>query len=119
MSTFTELTGPGRQHGYIVSTVASGSTKSDFADLKGFFHMGLLVPAINNGAITFEASHLSDGTYRPVELKNGNAFTIAAGTGNMALRFGANRFVEPYRFVKVVCATTQTAEREFIWVLKS
>ena len=119
MSTFIELTGPGRQHGYVVSTVASGDTESDVADLKGFFHMGLLVPTIDAGAITFEASHLSDGTFRPVKLKNGTDFTITSGTGNMALRFGANRFVEPYRFVKVVCATVQTDDREFTWVLKA
>lgn len=115
---YEPLAGKGRSHGYNTCATVSGATESSVVDLHGFVNYGLMIPTIDTGDLTFKASNIEAGTYYTVTDKGGStAFTVAAGTGGMAIESDDLKALAGYRYIKVVSAS-QTAERTFIWTVK-
>ena len=82
------------------AVIAIDGTTSEAVDLENFAIMGLLIPTLNSGNLTFTVSDIFGGTYQTLaSAAAAAAIAVVAGTGNFAL--GAN---EPYRFGSIqVC----------------
>ena len=119
VSGLTELAGNGRQNGYIDTVIASGAKESGVADLEGFAVLGLIIPTITSAAITFKVSKIRGGTYVTVKSQDAStAFTITASTGGCAIESNDLDALKGYRYIKVVSANAQAAERTFTWIVK-
>lgn len=95
------------------------ATHSEMVDLEGEAIAGLIIPTIDTGNITFEVTH--DKDVAPVALKtlDGNDVAITAGGGGFAVSASELDHLAGFRFVRIVTAGTQTADRKFQWVLKT
>ena len=87
-------------------------------DLRGYGLLGLIVPAIDNAAITFYVSDTQAGTYVQVQNATPAAVTIAASVGGIAIDSTVLDALKGYRWVKVHTEADQTADRTFLWILK-
>jgi len=118
VSTNMELTGFRRAtHRDTVTILAQGTT-TEAVDLRGYGLLGLILPTLTAGNLTFEASDIEAGTYVAVCDELGAAVTIVAGTGDMAIDATALAPLAGYRWVKIVSAAAQGADRAIIWILK-
>lgn len=97
------------------ATVANGQTASGEVDLSGCELVGLFVPSTFDGTqITLTATPAGGGTHVVVQDGDGSssAFTITTAASryvpldNLAIAAGI-------RFVKLVCATSQTGDTVF------
>lgn len=88
------------------------------ADLGGAELVGLIIPTIDNGNVTFEVSDASGGTFVALKGADGNAEAIVAATGALAVSADDLAILAPYRYVKIGTAAAQTADRTFKWIVK-
>jgi len=102
----------------IEAVIASGGTESAEVDLENFSIMGLLIPTLDSGNLTFKVSDKPGGTFQTLTTAVPAAIAVVAGTGNFALGADDLTDLAPYRFVKIVSAATQTAARTLKWILK-
>lgn len=95
------------------------ATHSEMVDLGSEVIAGLIIPTIDTGNITFEVIHDKDVT--PVTLKriDGTDVAITAGVGGFAVSASGLDHLAAFRFVRIVTAGTQTADRRFQWVIKT
>ena len=105
----------------IISTIVASvsATESDVVDLGNRGILGLILPTIVSGNITFNVAANPSDT--PVEVKgaDGSAISITAGEGAFAVSSDDLAELAAYRWIQIVTAGTQTSESlEFIWVLK-
>jgi hypothetical protein len=110
--------GQGRQMGTVTAVISAGTLTSAEVDLEGFVVMGLFIPTIDSANLTFTVSPTTGGTFQTVKDKDGNAFTITAGTGNFAVSSDDMVDISGYRYVKIVSSATQTAEETFTFAVK-
>ena len=99
----------------LTATVANGQTASEEVDLGGCELLGIFVPSTFDGTqITLTAAPARGGTHLTVQDGDGSssAFTVTTAAGryvpldNPAIAAGL-------RFVKLVCATSQTGDTVF------
>lgn len=103
----------------IEATIANGQTTSPTIDLNGFTFVGLIIPTIDAGNITFQVSNAEDGTFVALYDTTPAAITIAAGVGNFAVSDGVlGNALAPWQYLRIVAAVPQTAARTFILVVK-
>ena len=112
-----ELTGYRRGTHRDTATILSGATTSNAVDLRGYGLLGLILPVITVGNITFTASDTEAGVYVAVYNALGAAVTIVAGVGSIAIHSDVMAQLAGYRWVRIVAAQ-QGADREIIWILK-
>ena len=100
------------------SVIASGDTESDLVDLENVMIVGLIIPTIDNGTLTFKVAARAIDT--PVLLKSKalTALTVSASTGGIAIGSDDLDELSAYRYVQIVAGAAQTAERTFTWVTK-
>ena len=100
--------------------IAIGGTTSGAVDLEDAEILGLILPALDNAALTFTVSATLAGTYVTLKSQDAStAFTITASTGACAIESNDLEALKGYRFVKIVAGAAQTtAARIFTWVLK-
>jgi len=113
-----ELSGYRRGTHRDTATILNGGTTSDAVDLRGYGLLGLILPPLTAGNLTFEASDTETGVYVAVYDALGAAVTIVAGAGSIAIHSDALAPLAGYRWVKIVSAEDQLAAREIIWILK-
>ena len=92
-----------------ILTKAVSATVSAEANLTGFREVGLVIPTIINGNITFQVSNESGGTFQLLKAAGGTALTVTAGTGAFSVTSDSLKGLIGWKFVKVVTAGTQTA----------
>lgn len=98
--------------------ISDSVTVSDIVDLGNRAIMGLLIPTLDSGDLTFQVAESATGTFRTLKNKSGTVHTITAGTGDLAIDSDDLKALAGYRFVKIVSATTQTSDRTFHFLLK-
>ena len=113
-----ELTGFRRATHRDTVTILDTETTSEAVDLRGYGLLGLILPDLTAGNLTFEASDIETGPYVAVHDDLGAAVAIMAGAGDMAIDTEALAPLAGYRWIKIVSAAPQGADREIIWVLK-
>lgn len=98
-------------------SIASGGTKSDAVDIRGYAITALEMPAALTGvAVTFEAARTLDGTYKPVTDDAGNAVSLVVAANKVvALAAADSVSLRGLPFIKVVSGSAEAAERE-IWL---
>jgi len=98
---------------------SADATHSKIVDLKDVAVVGLILPTIVTGDVTFEVTH--DPSVTPVALKakDGTALTITAGTGGFAVNTDDLAPLAAYRYVRVVTAGTQTSDVTFRFIVKT
>jgi len=101
-------------------TIAKDGTTSGAVDLEDSDVLGLILPALDNAALTFTVSATLAGTYVTLKSQDAStAFTITASTGSCAIESNDLDALKGYRFVKIVAGAAQTtAARTFTWILK-
>jgi len=96
-----------------------GGTTSSAVDLEDCEILGLILPTLVSGALTFTVSATLAGTYVALQSKALSSLEISATTGGVAIASDDLAGLKGYRFVKIVSATTQTVTaRTFTWLLK-
>lgn len=91
-----------------IMTIATSALISAEANLTGLKAVGLVIPTIVTGDITFQVSNESGGTFQVLKSAAGSALTITAGTGNFSVDSESLKELVGWKFVKVVTAGTQT-----------
>lgn len=97
---------------------ATGDTTSAMADLGNRAIVGLVLPALDTGNITFLVAAQPTDTFVALKDKAAATHTITATTGAFAVSCDDLTEIAGYRYVKVVSAATQTAPRTFKFVMK-
>ena len=105
---------------YIEVTIANGGNLSGMAELHGATIAALILPTIDNAAITFQGSG-DRINFKNVYDDQGNEVSIVASTGDRAVR--APAVVGSFKYIKVRTGTSgtpvnQTAARTIGIVLK-
>jgi hypothetical protein len=78
--------------------------------------IGLLIPTMDAGTVTFKVSNEEEGIYYDVWSTDGTGiFTIASSSGGIAIWLDV---LATYKFVKVATGTAQTADRTFTFLVK-
>lgn len=95
------------------------ATHSEIIDLKDVAVVGLILPTIVTGDVTFEATHDPSVTPVAVKAKDGTALTITAGTGGFAVSTEDLAPLAGYRYIRVVTAGTQTSDVIFLFIVKT
>jgi len=113
-----ELTGFRRATHRDTVTILDTETTSEAVDLRGYGLLGLILPDLTAGNLTFEASDIEAGPYVAVHDDLGAPVAIVAGAGDVAIDTEALAPLAGYRWVKIVSAAAQGADREIIWILK-
>ena len=99
--------------------IAIGGKTSSAVDLEDCEILGLILPTLVSGALTFTVSSTLAGTYVALQSKGLASLEISATTGGIAIASDDLVGLKGYRFVKIVSATTQTVTaRTFTWLLK-
>lgn len=102
----------------VEAVIDKAGTKSAAVDLEGMKEIGLIIPTIDTGDVTFEVSDALDGDFVALKDKSPAALTIVAGTGGFAVTSDDLKGLVGYRFVKVVAASQTTAAVTFIFTGK-
>jgi hypothetical protein len=90
------------------ATIVKDGTISDAINLSDYVAIGMMLPTLNSGDITFTVCDTEGGSYVALKDKDGAAITIAAGTGGFAVSSEDLAPLAGYRYFKIVCATAQT-----------
>lgn len=100
--------------------IAKDGQTSGAVDLEDCEILGLIIPTLDNAALTFTVSSALAGTYVTLKAKDAStALTITASTGGLAIASNDLEGLKGYRFVKIVAGAAQTtAARTFTWLLK-
>jgi len=101
-----------------VITFATDDDLSAEVDLAGYGLIGLIIPTIDSGNVTFEVSATTGGTFVTLKDAVSATLTITAVTGNFAVSADELAALSAYRYVKVKTSVAQTANRTFTFVLK-
>ena len=88
-------------------------------DLEGYSISGLIIPVLTSANLTFTVSETIAGTYFTVKDKDAAAFTIAAGTGSLAVSSVDLEALKGYRFIKIASSAGQVSNRVFKFILKN
>ncbi len=99
-----------------VLTKDTSATISAEANLTGFREVGLVIPTIITGDITFQVSNETGGTFQLLKAAGGTALTVTAGTGDFSVTSDSLKGLIGWKFVKVVTAGTQTSDVTFTFV---
>ena len=91
-------------------------TKSEVLDIGHYSFISFLFPVMDDGDVTFEVSNLKGGIYLPLKKMDGSAVTFVCGTGEKASPYVDE--LAGHRYVKVVSATPQTADRTITVIFK-
>jgi len=95
------------------------TTHSAIVDFRDAAVVGLILPALDSGNITFEVAHEDDPTKMvPLKKIDGTAVTVTAGTGGFAVSASELDHLAGYQFARIVCAA-QSVDREFIFLIKT
>jgi len=94
-------------------------THSELVDLRGAAVLGLFLPTIVTGNVTFEATYDPSVTPVGVKAKDGTPLTISAGTGGFAVSADDLAPLAGYRYARVVTAGTQTSDVIFRFIVKT
>jgi len=93
--------------------------ETDAVDLRGYGLLGLIVPAVEQASnLQFTVSDTEDGDYLDLSNADGTAYTIVLPGGVAAISTVALAPLAAYRWVKIFTTVKQTADREFLWMLK-
>ena len=93
--------------------------ESDAVDLRGYGLLGLIVPDVEQASnLQFTVSDTEAGTYLPLSNADGTAYTITLPGAVAAISTMDLTPLAAYRWVKVFMTVKQTANREFLWMLK-
>lgn len=95
------------------------TTHSALVDLGGAAVVGLFLPTIVTGDVTFEATYDPSVTPVTVKAKDGTSLTVTAGTGGFAVSAEDLAPLAGYRWVRVVTAGTQNADVTFRFSTKT
>lgn len=113
----------GGEPAIISGKVVSGGIISEQFDLQAYTQLGLIIPTITSGPITFmvaATSGLTSGT-GAVDLKDssGLAYSIPAATGNFAVADTTlKEALAPWRYARII-VVAQVDGRHFKFVTKS
>ena len=100
-----------------VLTFATDAVVSAEANITGFREIGLIIPpTIVTGDITFQVCNESGGTFQVLTAAGGTALTVTAGTGGFSVTSDSLKGLIGWKFVKVVTAGTQIANKTFTFV---
>ena len=103
----------------ISGSVLSGLAASEQFDLKEWTIAGLLVPTLNSGAVSFQVSPVSGGTFLDLKQSDGTLFSVPVTSGNCAICDSAFRdILSPWRYVKII-VSAQVDGRTFKFVMKA
>ena len=91
---------------------------SDAISVRGHAITGLIIPTIDSANLTFQVCDTRTGTYSTLKDKDGSTITITAGTGGFAVSTDDLTPLAAYRFIKIATSAAQTADREFLFILK-
>jgi len=98
--------------------IAINGTTSEVVNLGDSVVVGMILPTLNSGNITFTICDTPDGSYVALKDKSGSAITVTAGTGGFAVSSEDLAPLAGYKYFKIVSATTQTAERTIVIMVK-
>lgn len=96
--------------------ILSGNTESEVLDIGHYSFISFLFPVLDSGDITFKVSNLQGEMYLPLKKMDGTDVYFVAGAGEKASPYIDE--LAGHRYMKVVSATTQTADRTIIVILK-
>lgn len=96
--------------------VGKDNTHGGGVSVEGFAVIGLILPTLDNGNITFEVS-MDGQTWFALKKLDGTVVTLTAGTGGFAVSTSDLDHLAAYRYVRPV-TVAQTADRTLIFVLK-
>jgi len=102
----------------VLLDITVSTTLSAEVDLAGYGLVGLIIPTIETGAVTFQVAQASGGSFVDLKDKSAAAISITAGTGGFAVSADDLAPLCAYRYIKVKTAGTQLANRTFAFVLK-
>lgn len=102
----------------VEAITATGDTESAMADLGNRAIVGLVLPTLDTGNITFKVAAQPADTFVLLKAKDATTHSITATTGAFAVSCDDLTEIAGYRYVKVVSAATQTAPRTFKFVMK-
>lgn len=101
------------------ATIANGATTSNVIDLEHWMLVGLIFGTFTGATISFTVSTVGDGTFVPLVDEAGAAISVVA-TDNSAVGLdAAARELAPWRFIKIVSASSEAAARTISLVLKA
>lgn len=96
------------------ATIAAAGTTSNEVELGNSTAVGLDVPTIDTGNLTFTVARVPGGTFQALKDMAGNTVTVVAGTGAAYFALDPALFAG-VRALKIVAAT-QASAREIIVV---
>lgn len=102
----------------VESIIANGDTDSDLVDLGNRAVVGLIVPTIDSGTLTFKVAAYPTDTPILVKDKTLTTLTVSASTGALALDGDSIVGLSGYRWIQIIAGAAQTAARTFKWVVK-
>jgi len=105
----------------VISALIDFSEEDDLSaavDIGSFMVVGLLIPTIDSGNVTFLVCDTLAGTYQDLKKSDASAVSITAGTGNFAVSADDLTPLAAFRFIKVKTAVAQTEDRTFKFIVK-
>ncbi len=100
------------------AVIALNGTVSDAIDLEGMKEIGLIIPTIDTGNVSFTVSTAIDGTFVALKSKGALLVEIDAATGAFAVGSDDLKPLIGYRFVRVVAATQTSGAVTFTFTGK-
>ncbi len=108
-----------RSTGMLIATIAQSGTLSSAVDLQGFGLVGLIIPTIDSGNVTFQVSD-DNVTFVDLKDKAGTAIQVTATTGGFAVSADDLTPLSAYCYIKVKTSVAQAGgARTFKFVVKS
>jgi hypothetical protein len=98
-------------------SIASGATKSDAVDIRGYAITAIEMPSAFTGtAITLEAARAREGTYKQVTDDGGTAVSLTVAASKVvALAAADSASLRGLPFIKLVSGSAEAAARE-VWL---
>lgn len=102
-------------------TIANGATASSAFDTRGHRLVGVYVPTVDSGNITFTTAPATNpgataGTYVAVGNESGTAYSLTAGTGGKFFALPVQ--FSHARYIKLTSAASQSADRSLTLILE-